>query len=183
MVRLLHLLQPWNVFNEGVEPAITIETAPMVLTMDGQNCVSESQFCLGDVAAEKVSVFAFERGASETFSSEEQSGAAIHEQPRGFRNGNEPGIAVMFTTLQQRIIAYDAAMPHDKVVIEHAGGASTQPRDRASLEFNIETRQRSELLAAMMETGLVLPLTCERGCVQQDVKFEIVVGTVSFVGS
>ena len=113
----------------GLQPGqalVSLPAAPVIQAVSGEQHISESQFCLREVAADKVGFLRSEALAPEAFRAEQQTRAAVQQQPRRFVQGYGPRITVLRATRQQRVIPHQPAPAQHQVVVEHRRRAATQ---------------------------------------------------------
>src|SRR5262249_1336070 len=82
-----NLLKPGKLCFQLVKPVVPFTATPMVLPGHCQEDIAQTELGFGDVASDKVLLLGSDLGSQEIFG-EQQTGAAVKQQPRGFRQRN-----------------------------------------------------------------------------------------------
>src|SRR5262249_39608817 len=106
----------------------------MILPIDGQQDVAKRQLRLGEIAPDEVGVFRCKRLLLQLLAGKEQTGTAVHQEARGFREWNALSVTVIGAAGQQTFLSPEAAVPHEQVIIEHAHWAAAQFLEREKFE-------------------------------------------------
>src|SRR6185369_7742243 len=116
-----HLRQPVKILRDEkfFQAAVPLKTTPMILAKSREHCVAERQLCLGNVASDKISVVGRKGSSAQSLAGQEQPGATVHQETRGFRQRNPIRLPMVFATDQEFFFSEQPSMPHDKVIIEH----------------------------------------------------------------
>jgi hypothetical protein len=166
-------------FGKGEQALVAFKAAPMVLAEGGEDDVSKGELGFGGVAGGEVEVFLGECCFGEALCREEKAGTAVHQQADGFLQGDAAGVSVMSAVFQDVRRTRDSLVAGDEVVVEHGSGTVFDFGEGSDFEFDVDANDRGEALFEGMDGGAVAFFVEARRAVDEEEKFEVVVGGVS----
>jgi hypothetical protein len=110
------------------------------------------------------------------FLREEQPGATIEQQSRGFCEGDFGRLQMVAAIGEEAFVSNNPTVSGNKVIGEHGHRAVAQSRKSVDFEFDVNTRFRSSLLCEFAQRGRITTLVQEPVSSKEYVELQIIIG-------
>ncbi len=166
-----------------LEATGTLEAAPVITAVGGEQRVAAGELGLGDVAADELGRRIGKGGTGQEFRREQKARAAIHQEPRRLRQRDVVSCRNGGQALATGLVGIDQAMTGEQIVAEHTRRPCGQLGERGDLELNLDVGEVRQDMPEHLEGASIEELGRVAVAAHDDVELKVVVGSVGSRGA